>query len=88
MDFEDLVTALAPPPNRVGKSDGGHEHHLYEGAVMVAYAMHLLRTTSAQHVRVHPDGDFASRRPHDGETAKDRAAAPAYGPLDDKSVEG
>lgn len=66
LDFEDLVTALAPPPNRVGKSDGGHEHHLYEGAVMVAYAMHLLRTTSAQHVRVHPDGehgkqfDFAS----------------------------
>lgn len=38
MDFDDLVTALAPPPNRVGKADGEHEHHLYEGAVMVAYA--------------------------------------------------
>ena len=38
MDFEDLVTALAPPPNRAGKSDGPHEHHLYEGAVMLAYA--------------------------------------------------
>ncbi len=61
LDFEDLVTALAPPPNRVGKSDGGHEHHLYEGAVMVAYAMHLLRTTSAQHVRVHPDGEHGKQ---------------------------
>ncbi|WP_077068143.1 hypothetical protein [Ensifer aridi] len=38
LDFEDLVTALAPPPNRIGKSDGEQEHHLYEGAVMVAYA--------------------------------------------------
>ena len=44
MDFEDLVMALAPPPNRVGKCRWlDHEHHLYEGAVMVAYAMHLLR---------------------------------------------
>jgi hypothetical protein len=36
MDFEDLVTALLPPPNRIGKSDGERKHHLYEGAVMVA----------------------------------------------------
>jgi hypothetical protein len=56
LDFEDLVTALAPPPNRLGKSDGEHEHHLYEGAVMVAYAMHLLRTQNTRQVRVHPDG--------------------------------
>lgn len=61
MDFEDLVTALEPPPNRVGKSDGGHEHHLYEGAVMVAYAMHLLRTANAPHVRVHPDGEHGKQ---------------------------
>lgn len=61
MDFEDLVTALEPPPNRVGKSDGAHEHHLYEGAVMVAYAMHLLRTANAQHVRVHPDGEHGKQ---------------------------
>ena len=37
------------------------------GAVMVAYAMHLLRTEGAQGVRIHPDGehgkqfDFAGR---------------------------
>lgn len=61
MDFEDLVTALAPPPNRIGKSDGEHEHHLYEGAVMVAYAMHLLRTQNAQHVRIHPDGEHGKQ---------------------------
>ena len=61
MDFEDLVTALAPPPNRVGKSDGAHEHHLYEGAVMVAYAMHLLRTEGARDVRIHPDGEHGKQ---------------------------
>lgn len=61
MDFEDLVTALAPPPNRVGKADGGREHHLYEGAVMIAYAMHLLRTEGAQHVRIHPDGEHGKQ---------------------------
>lgn len=61
MDFEDLVTALGPPPNRIGKADGDHEHHLYEGAVMVAYAMHLLRTQGAQHVRIHPDGEHGKQ---------------------------
>jgi hypothetical protein len=61
MDFEDLVTALSPPPNRIGKSDGEQEHHLYEGAVMVAYAMHLLRTQDTRHVRVHPDGEHGKQ---------------------------
>lgn len=61
MDFEDLVTALEPPPNRVGKSVGPYEHHLYEGAVMVAYAMHLFRTQNAQHVRIHPDGEHGKQ---------------------------
>jgi len=61
MEFEDLVTALKPPPNRVGKSDGLHEHHLYEGAVMVAFAMHLLRAAGARHVRIHPDGEHGKQ---------------------------
>ncbi len=61
MDFDDLVTALAPPPNRVGKSADDHEHHLYEGAVMMAYAMHLLRTQDTHHVRVHPDGEHGKQ---------------------------
>jgi hypothetical protein len=61
VDFDDLVTALAPPPNRVGKADGEHEHHLYEGAVMLAYAMHLLRAEGARDVRVHPDGEHGKQ---------------------------
>lgn len=61
LDFEDLVTALAPPPNRVGKSDGPEEYHLYEGAVMVAYAMHLLRSQCAREVRIHPDGEHGKQ---------------------------
>lgn len=61
MDFEDLVTALAPPSNRVGKADGPVEHHLYEGAVMLAYAMHLLRTQDTRDVRIHPDGEHGKQ---------------------------
>jgi hypothetical protein len=61
MDFDDLVRELAPPPNRVGKCAGDLEHHLDEGAVMVAFAMHLLRTTSSQEVRIHPDGEHGKR---------------------------
>jgi len=61
MDFDDLVTAIEPPANRVGKSEGDYEHHLYEGAVMVAYAMHLLRTADTRHVRVHPDGEHGKQ---------------------------
>jgi hypothetical protein len=47
------------PLNR--KSDGEHEHHLYEGAAIVAYAMHLLRTQDTRHVRVHPDGEHGKQ---------------------------
>jgi len=61
MDFDDLVTTRAPPPNRVGTADGEHEHHLYEGAVMVAYAMHLLHTQSAKEIRIHPDGEHGKQ---------------------------
>jgi hypothetical protein len=61
MDFDDLVKEIAPPPNRVGKCEGGLEHHLPEGAVMIAYAMHLLRTTAADEVLVHPDGEHGKR---------------------------
>jgi len=61
LDFEDLVTALVPPANRVGKSDGPHEHHLYEGAVMLAFAMYLLRTQGVRNVRIHPDGEHGKQ---------------------------
>lgn len=61
MDFDDLVRELAPPPNRVAKCAGEREQHLTEGAVMVAFAMHLLRTTSTREVRIHPDGEHGKR---------------------------
>ncbi len=85
MDFDDLVTALAPPPNRIGKSDGEHEHHLYEGAVMLAYAMHLLRTEDTRDVRIHPDGehgkqfDFAGWLLRRGYERASRLGSTAYG---------
>lgn len=56
MDSNDLIRTLTPPRNRLGKSVGPHEHHFYEGAVMLAYATHLLRSTDTKEVRIHPDG--------------------------------
>ncbi len=61
MNFEDLIRAAPPPPNRFEKCDGAYEHHFDEGAIMVAFAMHLLRTTEAQEVRIHPDGEHGKR---------------------------
>ncbi len=61
MDFDDLVAEREPPPNRRGKSLALLEHHLYEGAVMVAFALHLLRTTAADEVRIHPDGEHGKQ---------------------------
>jgi hypothetical protein len=60
--FDDLITHRVPPPNRVGMCDGQHEQHLPEGAVMVAFAMHLLRTVpSLREVSIHPDGEHGKR---------------------------
>jgi hypothetical protein len=61
MNFDDLLTAKQPPPNRVSKCEGDHEHHLFEGAVMVAYAMHLLRTHNVEKVEIHPDGEHGKQ---------------------------
>jgi hypothetical protein len=35
------------------------DRHFYEGAVTLAYAMHLLRTEPVREVRIHPDGQHA-----------------------------
>lgn len=61
MDFDDLITELAPPANRVGKHTHDSEHHLYEGAVMVAFAIHLMRSEGASEVSIHPDGMHGSQ---------------------------
>jgi hypothetical protein len=60
--FDDLITHRTPPPNRVGKCDRDQEQHLPEGAVMVAFAMHLLRTVpGVRMVSIHPDGEHGKR---------------------------
>jgi hypothetical protein len=42
--------------------EGGIEDHLTERAVMVAFAMHLLRTIDGlKHVAIHPDGEHGKR---------------------------
>lgn len=52
----------APLPNRVGKCDGDRGHHLPEGAAMVAFAMHLLKTApGVSEVAIHPDGEHGKR---------------------------
>jgi hypothetical protein len=50
LDFDDLIAEMAPPPKRQGKAKDGREHRFYEGAVMLAYAMHLLETEAIQEV--------------------------------------
>jgi hypothetical protein len=60
--FDDLITHRAPPPNRAGMCDGKDEQHLPEGAVMVAFAMHLLRKIpGVSEVSIHPDGEHGKR---------------------------
>jgi hypothetical protein len=60
--FDDLVTHRAPPPNRIGTCEGDTEWHLPEGAVIMAFAMHLLRTVPGlREVSVHPDGEHGKR---------------------------
>jgi hypothetical protein len=60
--FDDLLTMHEPPPNRAQHCAGGREHHLTEGAVMIAFAMHLLRTVpDLKHVAIHPDGEHGKR---------------------------
>ncbi|HYZ34996.1 MAG TPA: hypothetical protein VE684_22270 [Crenalkalicoccus sp.] len=60
--FDDLIILREPPPNRMGKCESGVERHLTEGAVMVAFAFHLLRTfPEIKHVSVHPDGEHGKR---------------------------
>jgi hypothetical protein len=46
------------------------DRHFYEGAVMLAYAMHLLRTEPIRKVRLHPDGQHARQVDFPGWLAK------------------
>lgn len=58
--FDDLILQRAAPAKRAPWCEGGLEHHLTEGAVMVAFAFHLLRRSPGlRHVALHPDGEHA-----------------------------
>lgn len=58
--LDNLIRFHAPAGERATKAEGGVEHHLTEGAVMIAFAMHLFRTVpDLKHVAVHPDGEHA-----------------------------
>jgi hypothetical protein len=62
-----LITLHPAPPNRAAHCDAGMEHHLTEGAVMLAFAMHLLRTVPGiQEIAIHPDGEHGKRFDFEG----------------------
>jgi hypothetical protein len=48
------------PVKRQAHCEGGKEHHLPEGAVMVAFGLYLLEN-GASEVYLHPDGEHAKR---------------------------
>jgi hypothetical protein len=60
-ESDDLITEREPPPNRKGMCESAREQHLYEGAVMLAYAMHLLHTKLANEVCISPDGEHGKQ---------------------------
>ena len=53
MPFDDLIVERPPTAGAPADELDGH---FYEGAVMPAYAMHLLETEPTHEVRIHPDG--------------------------------
>ena len=67
MDFDDLIVER---PATAGAPAGQPDRHFYEGAVMLAYAMHLFRTEAVREVRIHPDGQHARQVDFPGWLAK------------------
>ena len=60
--FEGLIRIHEPTFLRAAKAEGGVEHYLTEGAVIIAFAMYLFRIEPRlKHVSVHPDGEHAKR---------------------------
>jgi hypothetical protein len=59
---DDLVTLRKAPEKRATRCEGGVEHHLSEGAVMIAFAMHLLRAgAGVTEIAIHPDGEHGKQ---------------------------
>lgn len=59
--FDDLLTLVPPTEGRKRGLRGDLQEVLSEGAVMVAYALHLFRTTDARKIEIHPDGEHGKR---------------------------
>ncbi len=60
--FEGLITERVPTEKRTKGLDGTVERRLSEGAVILAYGMHLLRTEpGVDRVELHPDGEHGKR---------------------------
>jgi hypothetical protein len=56
--LDGLIVERDPPSKRRSKCLGEKEQHLPEAAVMLAYAVHLLRTMPGlDRVEIHPDGE-------------------------------
>ncbi|MBN1156937.1 hypothetical protein JXA85_04935 [Candidatus Woesearchaeota archaeon] len=61
-DANDLITLRKPPPNRVGKSEGGLEKHFSEPAVMLAYITYLIEQhPELNGIEIHPDGEHGKQ---------------------------
>ena len=60
--LDDLIVELDPPPNRLAKCNGAKERHLTDASVMLAFAMHLLRTVpNLTTVEIHPAAEHGKR---------------------------
>jgi hypothetical protein len=67
MPFDDLI--VERPPTAGAPADEP-DRHFFEGAVMLAYAMHLLETEPVREIRIHPDGQHATQFDFPGWLAK------------------
>ncbi len=67
MPFDDLIVKRQPT---AGAPADEPDRHFFEGAVMLAYAMHLLETEPVREIRIHPDGQHATQFDFPGWLAK------------------
>jgi hypothetical protein len=58
----DLISEHPAPEKRARFCQDGIEQHFTEGAVMVAFAFHLLASVPGlKHASIHPDGEHGKR---------------------------
>ncbi|MCP2216214.1 hypothetical protein [Bradyrhizobium elkanii] len=77
MNFDDLIVERPPT---AGAPTDEPDRHFYEGAVMLAYTMHLFRTEPVQEVKIHPDGQHATQFDFPGWLAKRGFERVEHGP--------